>query len=468
MRMSADLDRTAVAILAAHSWTPRAAGVPLRSMSHSTGVNAGRVLAVWPEEDASALRYSPVLLMPDTDVREFLAWMSTYGGLETPVTGQVRVMGPEEFFGWESESTTHSEVLESAILAWAAAAVCEADFHAQSRSTSHPPSRGAIESTLARALAATIVRTDPDGRLAARVERAWRDVTGLGADAGAYGSSAELSFFSVIQSFFRDHGRLLRDSEIPSTDGPAFALMELFGVYADRRFPRELRDVLHELDAGSRRGARERQVMAFDRFVQLIRLSPVARDTIDVLIGYAASAVAPGSLQHSRLVLSESGAGVLASWAFGVFSYLRDPTSVIAFQGNLPLRIARGCLRQVSVFDPVVADLAISEYRMLREVLGSSVQFPTQSGGRLIVELAPGIELPTRAQPAGPAHRESEAPVDASESALRRIRDRVSELVRVLDEVDPQHSREQPDSGLWSKAWLKDVDPSTRRKRRPR
>jgi len=475
MQVTTEIDRSEVASLAGHSWAPNFPGLERVPDAQQVQSRPGRVVAIWPDsaiKSHAAVRVVPTLLVPDAEMREFLAWINTYAGLGAPLTSLVRVMDSDEFTLWSllAREQSSSGRDETAVLAWATAAVCEALGHAKSRDRQSPLSRSAIESTLARALGATVCNAAIQLEVSSRVEHAWRSVVSSSftarareAEPGSLGSSG-LDFFLTSCDWLRHFWREATDERL-SRSPVSVALRDIAGAMGARRLPAEVERQIQELDHSSSLGSRERQVMGFDQLVRIARTSTLSRDAMDLVVGYAASSVAPGSLQHVRLVVDDPAASVLAVWAFGVFSFMRNPLAALTFGGSLPLRIGQGCMGIASTFDPVSADVGVAEYKMLMERDIATAQFSTQIGGRLLVELVPGVDMPTRMQ-----NESAQREITSQQTAVSTLHDVRQHAIEILHLLDQSRSAESPrtQESLWDPPDAGAGRSSARKRRRSR
>lgn len=171
--------------------------------------------------------------------------------------------------------------------------------------------------------------------------------------------------------------------------------------------------------------------------------------------GFLATQVAPGSLEHLDIVLSQGGPE--AAFWYVLFATLQKPHAILNAFGGLGRRISRD-VRDCETLDRSPrADIGLDELRLLARANADSLVSKVGHSNEIEIELLPGISATFR------FGRSAAAKSGSSEQrAFRLWNDRLASDLRQI------HSLVEKTLGEVEDAGGPDVDPKTKRPRRAR
>jgi len=136
---------------------------------------------------------------------------------------------------------------------------------------------------------------------------------------------------------------------------------------------------------------REQRVVAFERAMQDLATSPTSEPGINFVVGYLASLVGDGSLEHAHLVFPLQAQFPTAMLWYGICAALPPTTRVLLDYGHLGLRILRLLDRKDDILDTPYCDISLSELEIMIRGEPRSRSFRQAHASFLRVELAPCI-----------------------------------------------------------------------------
>ncbi|MFL6388684.1 MAG: hypothetical protein ACJ71U_14470 [Terriglobales bacterium] len=149
------------------------------------------------------------------------------------------------------------------------------------------------------------------------------------------------------------------------------------------------------------RGPREDRVLALERMAENLRTRSAGGNpiTLAFAVGYLASQVGPGTLDHLHLLKPYLNLfpGVLL-W-YGLCAGLHGKSTVASHAGGLGRRVLRDLLLKETFLDKPTCDIAISELRVMTTKFRGSPEFLTNSHSQLEVEIVPCVKTVMRWPP---------------------------------------------------------------------
>ena len=365
---------------------------PMRDVNH--GLRRGTIRLVWGNPPANGV-LPALLVIPESDWREFFAWTNTYLGGWRPITSLFRVIADRNLAAALGERPNHDAIWEyrNAVLGMI---LGEAAMHGGERG-GHDE-RGVSFSLVECASTCSFVI----GR-------------------SVYLGRTDL--LSTVDAWQRAHVAIRRmsfESDVESPLAPWSTLLEVGGVSKTARWGTRsvseavaaICQTLHthdeinsaglaELTRGSPEMARafrlvneprERRVQALDMALRSLgeRRRRSSQPAV-IALGLLASRIAPGSLDHMALIRPYvARMQGLALW-YGLFSGMTRGARLIDRYENVGRRI----LRDMRVADGVLAspncDIAVDELEIISTSESLLQNLPRASGEQLVIEVLPCV-----------------------------------------------------------------------------
>lgn len=177
-----------------------------------------------------------------------------------------------------------------------------------------------------------------------------------------------------------------------------------FGEYAETgnaseyslRFINDYYPQLHDL-ASRMKDTREERIQYLEYALRELAQSR-DRTSSSFVAGFLTSQVAPGTLDHLKMLQPFGASFPLSFMWYGVFAGLSEKTSILNFAEASARRVMRELTRVESLLDTPKCDIAVGELQVLsRDV--SEPDFRSISSGHLEVEILPCIISSMRAAP---------------------------------------------------------------------
>ncbi len=384
------------------------------------------VTLVWPDDDQNM---DPVVVVSPADLREFLAFTSTYVGTHSPFTAFYRVI-PDEFLErWPKQLSDVRPAIARALLG---AVICDAAV--QTGAANPRASDINLQACLAAPSyvisAATLAGYDIDMALVA-LDRWYKVRSEIAAGSTKVAQNRLTEFWSSILGTLLSERQTYRPRV--SGDGANLLSIAMEGSQPDEL---EFFPLLRRLPGTSGlvealRGTREQRVQALDRLWSALRVSPVPVDQKELIIGYVTSQVAEGSLNYLTLACRLAAELPLSVLWFGIFSGLNRGTDVFNAGECLGRRLFRKLRPRGKTLPPISADVGFEEFLLLSQE-GRMASLRTEQQSALDVELIPGVQGRYRMARNG---RRDEDGIRAN-STLDQVRRLVTQLQGVLKEAD--------------------------------
>lgn len=351
------------------------------------------VLAIWPNDPLEGLSLPTALICRDQVLSDFVAWLTTYIARLRPITAFMRIVGRSEFLG-------QLRALRQPTLGrarWGLTGLIIGEVLASSRVSERNLEQlplNAYESTLSFALV--------------RASAVYREFVQFDQIVESWDS---------VRKITRQHSRsieannILRVCSIALTstglsDGSQLMRPE------DRRIVNLCREVVlgsagpevvfELIDAPKLRGSREDRVVAFSEFVQRLpqTISREDQELFAFAIGYLASQIAPGTIQHASILEPFSSRFPTAllwySFCAGLARRESAGTQTLARLGvDLPpisKWIARGLLREDTLLNTPACDIAALELQALSRTGADPLAGLIRAAQSTVsIELAPAV-----------------------------------------------------------------------------
>lgn len=194
------------------------------------------------------------------------------------------------------------------------------------------------------------------------------------------------------------------------------------------------------------RGSREERVRAMDEIGSEISSTPIDPEIAELLLGYAASRVAGGSLRYFSLLEQFEQRFPLAPIWFGLFCSMHKESDVLVIGECLGRRILRHSADpRKKLFSQPDADISFEEFVSIMSA-SRPPKWRSEHQSTISVEVFPAVASSFRANPR-PSQREANySEPSITVDTLQEIRRLATRMLKTLDTVDfPQQGRLFPE-----------------------
>lgn len=196
---------------------------------------------------------------------------------------------------------------------------------------------------------------------------------------------------------------------------------------------------------GLMRETREERVITLERALRSLTSRNLKREQASFIAGYLLSMVAPGTLEHWKLLDPVKNVFPTSGLWYGLCAAIRQETAIPSYGGGLGRLIIRELERNIDLLERPTCDVAIDEL----EVLGPAYkvdQFATASNTNVEVEISPGVTIPFRSMAKDSAPVSGDAPyldfgaarsnsINIDPSILGVVEDVIKDLQEIRREV---------------------------------
>jgi hypothetical protein len=388
----------------------------------------GEITLIWFDASASAL---PLIGVRAADLREFLAFTSTYVGTYVPFTAFFRVIPLEmvDFLPRFDGGGSRDGAAEAALIG---VAIAEAalqtgiptarvvDLNVQScLTTSGVVAARSMELGYSNSMAALAVERWHSVRATLSATQPWAEADRT----GMFWSTVLAKLAPEPSSEFDRNSKVslfLDDAMRSGSRGHDIAVDALSPFISDTN---ELVVML--------RASRENRVRALEQIAAKISSSATSLIEAEMILGFAAAQVAEGSFAYLPLILRYEKKYPLSCLWFGMFCGLRQGSDVLTAGDCLGRRVLRHIRKIAGLLPDIDADINYEEFLLLsNDFKRRKIRTDIQS--MVSVELLPGVDAAFRlprqaggsAGPSRAAHQNDEQ--------LERARRLVVELANVL------------------------------------
>lgn len=441
--------------------------------------SSNEVIAVWSGEarlgavnvslaEAKGAWIPPLLVVARDSIREFLSWTWTYLREFRPLTAYTRVLEPETALRW-IERTPSPLVSRASTKACLGLILGEALSYSSFSGDTDDVSVWQCASTLSFAITRGLALLPNDRESPSHTRRLWVDLRTVTKQPILDPSTESISdcWNAVFEAFpmLRVHHLERWGNATAATTSSLFAPSgaEASVVNAACQDIRDLGIVreriwLTLLDESSfalgiAGLSRERRVENFMKAIPALLANQRMSQTLrDFVLGYLASQVGPGTMEHAELVRSQRKQFPTIMLWYGLCAGLHPTSRLEEFGAGLGRRILRDVTRSESTFESPTADISLPELDVA--LVGVNPQRPpeeirTERKGALRVELLPGVWSAVRWPPTysdvNPSHAQQTPTIAPNvvqailetQSVLGELNEAYSRLTRSLN-LDPR------------------------------
>ena len=370
------------------------------------------LVAVWAEKPEEP-RLPNLLLVPEYEKKDLFAWANTYLRVK-PLTAFVRTLDFETINKLATPPSNTDKWQNPIIGLILAEALTYID------QPSPKLSLRTCEGTCSFAVARSLLRVEGVRGVQHTGLNWFRSREALGNRAnrlaplhlqGVWSAIAQLVTSEkqdVSQTIVRSAKDLFQFGEISDSDWRA--LTNDMAVY-------DLRTAMQD--------TREERVKLLETFLQSFGNRVRANDETAFLIGYLVSMIAPGTLDHWRLLTPIRQSIPTAGLWYGVCAGLRKEARMESYGGGVGRLVNRELQRKVDLLERPTCDIAVDEL----EVTGPFFKVENgASSNAMEVELSPGVSVPFRTNG-------SDQPRLDSETVIQRVNEPPIDPI-ILDNVD--------------------------------
>lgn len=346
------------------------------------------VAVFWLSRPNDIERLPRLIVVPNGSLEEFLAWSTTFIPGLKPLTAFVRVISWDEFKTTSSSERKRSKSIESIIIG---ATYGELLTGYVGRSFLETISTARAESTLSAAMSQGILRGWRAGMLDI-IKRNWHMTRQL------TGNQKQVSENNLDDAWYIIE-RLTQEDD--SSKSVRTELVSIEEACKQIRHGRPITTETWQLISGglipsdiqveTLSQPKEKRVEAFE--IHTAKLLSAERDTLTTtfMIGYLASLVSGGSLEHIHLLtpFQEQFQGVII-W-YGICSGLMPGSKILSDYSHLGLSLVRRMTQQEELFSVPSCDVALDEMKVLLRGEPTSQFFRQVTPSYLRVEIAPTV-----------------------------------------------------------------------------
>jgi hypothetical protein len=141
---------------------------------------------------------------------------------------------------------------------------------------------------------------------------------------------------------------------------------------------------------------KEQRVVAFENTIRHLAFGPPGEPAVNFVVGYLASLVSDGSLEHAQLLFPFQAQFPTAMLWYGICAALSPVSRILTDYGHLGLKILRMLERGEDILSVPACDISLAELEVMFRGQPRSRFFQQTYASSVRVELAPGVTTVTR------------------------------------------------------------------------
>ncbi|TGP24226.1 MULTISPECIES: hypothetical protein [unclassified Mesorhizobium] len=411
-------------------------------------VSRGKIGLLWEDTARGPLSLPyPIIVVPEEDLRDFLAWTSTYISSYAPFTAFFRVLTTTDLLKFDLLQNRLPVLPHSLLTAMACIAVAEAVVQMpQAPRSIANVSVQACQATFSyaalKALASGLHPADlPE------LSEAWAHARLLTADTPLrFDADSSAMFWMMVTS------SLIGDSDVTRTDAGTWteAIDDLIQTARYER-PLKLSFAWQQIERAipfaestekQFEFPREEQLAFLDRTAQALVRSSLPKALSEAWVGFLTARLSNGSFDYVGVLEGVRDALPGSLLWFALFSCWRPGFDGLVNGRCLGRRVAREVFERTSLFDAPTCDISLTEYDMLG-ASRSADSLRTKVSSVVDIELLPLISSKFR----GAASVRSDVVRDkASAFNVPRLRHALMEALQALDPLpeQPKQTKVEP------------------------
>lgn len=382
------------------------------------------ILLAWERDPLVHAELPCLAVLPEKDLIDTVAALNASPQAPSPFTSFCRLLSREEFAEYQNSDSL--DLSSEDVSPFIALSYVEALLHADGQAKFADLSPAVCNRTLSLSWAKAIARRVPFSQLPRLIE-AWIDTYVL-TGTPEKGSKAKFTIASLTP--------ILTTLTQLQFGGSASGIeLELCRAVASRAKEQQeeiwarLRANLSEVPtiAGIAEATREERASFFQTAAQ--------KNAPALVLGFLASQISPGSLDHLELAMRQSNPQI-GFW-YAAFAALWRPAAIVSGQGGQGARLLRLAGRPFELTNSPQCDISHTELRVLIRAGLDQLARKLEHSGEMIVELVPLVTCAFRFP--GRANRSAES-VDLDRAsrqkiAQERLRDRLLHISRTLEDL---------------------------------
>ena len=420
------------------SWLGDRVGLSIKASltkSDVFDVRAGEILLVWNKKPTVKLLESPLLIVPDSDLVDFFAFVSTYVGSYKPFSAFFNVLG----LGVARRILSKSQGLPDETLSkLTAVVIAEVFVQMGGKPNISDISVSACFGTFSDSVI-QLTCFDDQGDAVDEVADRWLEARELLA-----GDVLPLSVDDLVIFW-----KLLLDG-IGYADGNYSLLQEPSGrgiveflnsILSGNSGATEWESITEKLPLSrialrAMEGSREGRVKAFDDAVsELAKAGSYNNNSLSLIVGYLASKVGGGSMQYLSLAYDLSPNLKLAPLWFALFSAFTPGSDYISIGDSLGRRLTRERVGRKDFWGDSDSDISLEELRVVAIDEGGVPRVRRLRKSTIDVEIYPKVSAAFRIGRRKVAD-EFETVLKNRNQEIRYLLDKISGLLDPKDERD--------------------------------
>lgn len=387
--------------------------------------------ACWDEERATEGELPGLVLVPDEELSDFLAWAVTFLPMFRPLTSFLRVI-PWTLFSLVQDRKPAANVEQGTVLV--GTILGEALANATNRGFIDSLPLTALESTfswvMSRGLA---VGLNP--KALAYVSGGWNAMRDLGGQSNRRiaGEPVE-SVWSVLLRLASNKdggtGHARRDDPLGLIEEACLEIRRSGRISSFNWDRLSGGRISNSSIADAMNSTKERRVEIFESAVEQLLTTRAEKSSTSFLVGYLASLVSGGSLEHAHLIFPLQGELPSAMLWYGLCAGLLPDRCILRDYNHLGLRLLRLLQCKADLTSPPHCDISLAELEIILRGEPRSRGFRQSHSSSLRVELAPMVTVVMRPPPRAPGAAPDQLGLfGAQERPISLENDRLRELV---------------------------------------
>ena len=350
------------------------------------------VLACWNDESPRDDSLPMLGVVADQDLNDFLAWAVTFLPAFRPLTSFVRIL-PWSIFsmvqvlrqGWDSELNC---VLIGAILG-------ETMTNATGRGFIESLPLTAYESTYSFAISRALL-VGLNRKVLQEVSNGWNDVREFTEQPTRKMPPEALeNIWSVVLRLTRENGALAAnttsDDRIGLLEEACREIHSGEGVSSFNWHRLSGNRISNSVIADSMKSTKEHRVETFEEAVKTLSRNVPDELHASFLVGYLASLVSDGSLEHGHLISPLQDRLPTAMLWYGICAGLLPKNRILTDHNHLGLKILRLLKRNDGLVSPPTCDVSLAELEIMLRGNSPAKGFRQTHASFLRVELVPMV-----------------------------------------------------------------------------
>jgi hypothetical protein len=403
------------------------------SLRHGKPQNSptkGELCVCWDDQPSQEDALPVIIVTSDNELNDFLAWAVAFLPMFRPLTCFFRVI-PWTLFTLIDERKPIEHLENTSVLI--GAILGEALTNATTRGFMDSLPLTAFESTYSWVMSRSLaVGLNP--KILSYVSEAWHTMRDLSGQTNRKipPESLERVWAVLLRLTGKDHqprSNTTRDNPLGLIEEACLEIQQSGRISSFNWDRLSEGRISNSAIADSMSSTKESRVETFESAVKNLLRMQSGEFATSFLVGYLASLVSGGSLEHSQLIIPLQGELPTAMLWYGVCAGLLPETRILSDNSHLGLRIVRLLKRKEALVSPTYCDISLAELEVVLRGEPRSRSFRQLQASSLRVELAPMVTAVMRSPGRTPGSNDQLGLFGGEDRPVSLEADRLRELV---------------------------------------